>query len=114
MEHLGFEGFCVDADADAVAPGTVCSIADRFERFVAEWEMSIPRLADRADETAGRIGQTAWRYESGTAEIAGAMEDAGLSDGFHDATREICRRLADLRESGGDIVEDVKHGLLGQ
>ncbi len=80
--------------------------------LVAEWELSIPGLADRVDRTTGRIGRKAWRFEGEMAEIAAAMEDVGLPAGFHDAAREIYRRLSDLKGSDGDTVEDVNRRLL--
>lgn len=80
--------------------------------LVAEWQMSIPGLADRVDRTAGRIGRKAWRFEGEMAEIATAMKEAGLPAGFHDAAREIYRRLSDLKGLDGDTVEDVNRRLL--
>ena len=80
--------------------------------LVAEWETSIPGLADRVERTAGRIGRKAWRFEGEMAEISAAMEDVGLPGGFHDAAREIYARLADLKTSDGDTVDDVNRELL--
>lgn len=46
------------------------------------------------------------------AEIAAAMEDVGLPGGFHDAAREIYARLAGLKTSDGDTIDDVNRRLL--
>jgi hypothetical protein len=83
------------------------------DEIIAEWETSIPGLADRAVGTARRIGRKAWRFEGEMAEIAVAMEDAGLPGGFHDAAREIYRRLSDLKGVEEQSVEDVNRRLLG-
>ena len=84
------------------------------ESITAEWETSIPGLADRADGTARRIGRKAWRFEGEMAEIAAAMKDAGLPGGFHDAAREIYRRLSDLQGGEEQSVEEVNRRLLGR
>ena len=83
------------------------------EDIVAEWKTSIPGLAERADGTASRIGRKAWRFEGEMAEIAAAMEDVGLPGGFHDAAREIYRRLSDLKGVEEQSLEDVNRRLLG-
>ena len=83
------------------------------EEIVAEWETSIPGLADRAEGTASRIGRKAWRFEGEMAEIAAAMEDVGLPGGFHEAAREIYRRLSDLKGVEEQSVEDVNRRILG-
>ena len=82
--------------------------------IIAEWETSIPGLADRAEGTASRIGRKAWRFEGEMAEIAAAMEDVGLPGGFHDAAREIYRRLSDLKAVEEQSVEDVNRRILGR
>ena len=83
------------------------------DEIIAEWETSIPGLAERADGTASRIGRKAWRFEGEMAEIAAAMEQAGLPGGFHDAVREIYRRLSDLKDLEAQSVEVVNRRLLG-
>ena len=82
------------------------------EEIVAEWETSIPGLADRAEGTASRIGRKAWRFEGEMAEIAVAMEDVGLPGGFHDAAREIYRRLSDLKGVEEQSVTEVNRRIL--
>lgn len=80
--------------------------------LIAEWEISIPGLADRVERTASRIGRKAWRFEGEMAEIAAALEDVGLPGGFHDGAREIYARLAGLKASDGDTIDDVNRELL--
>jgi hypothetical protein len=83
------------------------------DEIVAEWETSIPGLADRVDRTAGRIGRKAWRFEGEMAEIAVAMQDAGLPMGFHEAAREVYHRLSGLKGVEEQSVEEVNRKLLG-
>ncbi len=82
------------------------------DELIAEWDVSIPGLADRASGTASRIGRKAWRFEGEMAEIAAAMEAVGLPGGFHDAAREIYHRLSDLKGTERSSVEDVNRKIL--
>lgn len=83
------------------------------DEIVAEWQTSIPGLAERSDGIASRIGNRAWRFEGEMAEIAAALDDAGLPNGFHDAAREVYRRLSDLKGVEQQSIEDVHRRLLG-
>ena len=47
-------------------------------------------------------------------EIAEAMDDAGLPDGFHVAASEIYHRLAHLKGHDTMAVDDVNAVLLGE
>ena len=82
--------------------------------IVDEWRMSIPGLAERADSVARTISRKAWRFEGEMSEIAGAMDDAGLPDGFHTAASEIYHRLAHLKGHGTMAVDEVNAVLLGE
>jgi 3-hydroxyisobutyrate dehydrogenase-like beta-hydroxyacid dehydrogenase len=83
------------------------------DELIAEWETSIPGLAERAEGSASRVGRKAWRFEGEMAEIAAAMQAAGLPEGFHDAAREIFHRLSDLKGIERSSVEDVNRRILG-
>lgn len=48
------------------------------------------------------------------AEIAEAMDDAGLPDGFHAAASEVYRRLAHLKGHDTMAVDEVNAVLLGE
>lgn len=82
--------------------------------IVDEWKMSIPGLAERSDSVARTISRKAWRFEGEMTEIAEAMNDAGLPDGFHAAASEIYHRLAHLKGNDTMAVEDVNAVLLGE
>jgi 3-hydroxyisobutyrate dehydrogenase-like beta-hydroxyacid dehydrogenase len=81
--------------------------------IVAEWEASIPGLAERADSVARTISRKAWRFEGEMAEISKAMEDAGMPGGFHAAAGEIYRRLAHLEGEDVMSVDQVNALLSG-
>jgi 3-hydroxyisobutyrate dehydrogenase-like beta-hydroxyacid dehydrogenase len=82
--------------------------------IVDEWRMSIPGLAERSDSVARTISRKAWRFEGEMAEIAEAMGDAGLPDGFHAAASEIYHRLAHLKGHDTRAVDEVNAILLGE
>jgi 3-hydroxyisobutyrate dehydrogenase-like beta-hydroxyacid dehydrogenase len=82
------------------------------DELIAEWETSLPGLADRASGTANRIGRKAWRFEGEMAEIAAAMGTVGLPEGFHEAAREIYHRLSDLKGFERSSIEDVNRRIL--
>ncbi len=81
------------------------------QELLAEWELSQPGLADRAELAATGTAPKAWRFAGEMREIALAMAADGLPTGFHDASADIYARLADLRDLTGASLADVL-GLL--
>ena len=67
------------------------------DTLLAEWGISQPGLAGRAERAAGSAGAKGWRWVAEMEEIAAAMAEAGLPDGFHQAAAEIYRRAGDDR-----------------
>lgn len=82
--------------------------------IVDEWKTSIPGLAERSDSVARTISRKAWRFEGEMTEIAEAMSDEGLPDGFHAAASEIYHRLAHLKGHDTMAVREVNAALLGE
>lgn len=65
------------------------------DALLAEWKISMPDLPARSDRAvADNLGK-AWRFVGEMEEIARALAAAGLPTGFHEAAREVYRRLAD-------------------
>jgi 3-hydroxyisobutyrate dehydrogenase-like beta-hydroxyacid dehydrogenase len=87
--------------------------------LLAEWGLSQPGLARRTEAAAQAAAVKGWRWHAEMTEIATAMADAGLPDGFHQAAAQVfrCAPTADpaaLAESApGDIVELVLEALTG-
>ena len=71
------------------------------ETLLAEWGTSQPGLAERSARAAGSAAAKGWRWVAEMKEIALAMAEAGLPDGFHQAAAEVYRR------SGGDGSVDA-------
>ncbi|MBV9795878.1 MAG: NAD(P)-dependent oxidoreductase [Actinobacteria bacterium] len=88
--------------------------------LLAEWGASQPQLAARTENAARSAAAKGWRWDPEMTEIAAAMADAGLPDGFHQAAAEVfrCAPRADpagLAETApGDVVELVLEALAGE
>jgi 3-hydroxyisobutyrate dehydrogenase-like beta-hydroxyacid dehydrogenase len=88
--------------------------------LLAEWGLSQPELTRRTESAARSAASKGWRWDHEMVEIATAMADAGLPDGFHLAAAEVyrCSPRADpaaLAESApGDVVELVLEALTGE
>ena len=65
------------------------------DTLLAEWELSLPELAGRSQGAAQSALAKGWRWVAEMEEIAAAMAEAGLPDGFHQAAAEIYRRAGD-------------------
>jgi 3-hydroxyisobutyrate dehydrogenase-like beta-hydroxyacid dehydrogenase len=77
------------------------------DALLAEWALSQPGLADRCRGAAVSATAKGWRWVAEMEEIAAAMADAGLPDGFHQGAADIFRRVprggrADARGEGAD------------
>lgn len=95
--------------------------AERVEgMLLAEWGLSQPGLARRAEDAAQAAAAKGWRWDAEMTEIATAMADAGLPGGFHLAAAQVFRECpradpAALAESApGDVVELVLEALTGE
>ena len=62
------------------------------EDLLTEWGTSQPGLAERSARAAGSAAAKGWRWVAEMEEIASAMAEAGLPDGFHQAAAEVYRR----------------------
>jgi 3-hydroxyisobutyrate dehydrogenase-like beta-hydroxyacid dehydrogenase len=90
----GSSALLLDARALARAEGVE-------DALLAEWALSQPRLADQLERSARAAVTKGWRWVGEMEEIAHAMADAGLPDGFHEAAAEIFRRSPRLGPTAG-------------
>ena len=65
------------------------------EDLLTEWDTSQPGLAERSARAAGSAAAKGWRWVAEMEEIASAIAEAGLPDGFHRAAAEVYRRAGD-------------------
>jgi 3-hydroxyisobutyrate dehydrogenase-like beta-hydroxyacid dehydrogenase len=61
------------------------------DALIAEWEHSLPALADRSVQAARSADEKGWRWVAEMEEIAATMAAAGLPDGFHEAAADVFR-----------------------
>lgn len=71
------------------------------DALLREWGLSQAGLAERSERSGGTAGR-AWRFEGEMDQIAHALADAGLPEGFHQAAGNIYRRLRSYKN--GDVV----------
>jgi 3-hydroxyisobutyrate dehydrogenase-like beta-hydroxyacid dehydrogenase len=95
--------------------------AERVEgTLLAEWGVSQPELSRRVEQAAASAASKGWRWDPEMTEIATAMADAGLPDGFHTAAAEVYRTAPRADPAGlaecapGDVVELVLEALTGE
>ncbi|HEY8092638.1 MAG TPA: DUF1932 domain-containing protein, partial [Acidimicrobiales bacterium] len=77
------------------------------EALRSEWALSQPELLARADGVGSAAAPKAWRWVGEMHEIAAACADAGLPDGFHEASAEVFRRLSGFKDTERAGVEEV-------
>src|SRR6516165_6252045 len=84
--------------------------------LLAEWTLSQPSLADRAQGAATSATTKGWRWVAEMEEIAASMAAAGLPDGFHQAAAEIFRRSprAEPDTPDGEAVDLVLAAITGE
>ncbi|MEE9416209.1 MAG: DUF1932 domain-containing protein [Acidimicrobiales bacterium] len=62
--------------------------------LLEEWDRRFPHLGDRVELTRAATGPKAWRFVGEMEQLATAMADQDMPQGFHDAAGEIYQRLA--------------------
>ena len=75
------------------------------DALLAEWTLSQPSLADRAQGAARSATTKGWRWVAEMEEIATSMAAAGLPDGFHQAAAEIFRRSPRAEPDAPDALD---------
>jgi 3-hydroxyisobutyrate dehydrogenase-like beta-hydroxyacid dehydrogenase len=77
--------------------------------LLGEWALSQPQLAAQSQRAAQSAAVKGWRWIAEMEEIAHAMAEAGLPDGFHQAAAEVYRRCPRLPDAsaGEDVLAKV-------
>jgi 3-hydroxyisobutyrate dehydrogenase-like beta-hydroxyacid dehydrogenase len=69
------------------------------EALLAEWARSKPELPRQSEDAVRSNVRKAWRFVGEMEEIAATFAADGLPDGFHQASAEIYRRLANWKDT---------------
>jgi 3-hydroxyisobutyrate dehydrogenase-like beta-hydroxyacid dehydrogenase len=83
------------------------------DALLAEWELSLPELAERSQGAARSALAKGWRWVAEMEEIAATMAAAGLPDGFHQAAAEIFRRAPRDSQAADGELDRVLTALSG-
>lgn len=74
------------------------------ESLLAEWEESLPGLAERSRRAAQSAGRKGWRWDHEMEEIASTFAAHGVPDGFYRSAAELFRRSPRLDDASVDEV----------
>ena len=82
------------------------------DALLAEWAISQPELVARSEAGPRGSARKAWRFAGEMDEIADALADAGMPDGFHRGAAETYRRLDRFKDAPeppalADLIADV-------
>ena len=84
------------------------------EALLAEWSISQPELARRAEGAARGTAAKAWRFVGEMEEIAATFEAQGLPGGFHQAAAEAYARMSGLKDLPDADLGAVLAALLAE
>jgi 3-hydroxyisobutyrate dehydrogenase-like beta-hydroxyacid dehydrogenase len=82
--------------------------------LLAEWDRSVPGLAERSTRILEATPRKAWRFAGEMREIAATFDSADLPAGFHEAAAEIYDRLAEYKYDPSPDPHAVIESLLPQ
>ena len=83
------------------------------DELYQKWEMDDPNFSEDSNRRVRRSTAKAWRFEGEMHEIAATYQEAGLPNGFHEASAEIYHRMANFKDAAkSPRLEDVLSNLL--
>jgi hypothetical protein len=109
---VAFAGWTKGTAALLLAVAAYARSREVLDDLIDEWEDSIPELPGRLESLASRVGRKAWRFEGEMEEIAAALDQSGLPDGFHTAAADVYARLAGLQDGPGEEAVEYVLALL--
>src|SRR5687768_9897359 len=69
------------------------------DELYQKWEMDDPNFSEDSNRRVRRSTAKAWRFEGEMHEIAATFQEAGLPNGFHEASAETYHRMANFKRS---------------
>jgi 3-hydroxyisobutyrate dehydrogenase-like beta-hydroxyacid dehydrogenase len=93
--------------------GTAESLSVRAE-LERQWSRDDAGFAEQVTQRVRRVTAKAWRFTGEMDEIAATMQAVGMPVGFHEASADIYRRLADFKgQPMSPELSEVLAALLG-
>ena len=99
---MAYAGWTKATGALLLALRSYARVWDLEDALIEEWQLSLPDLPSRSNDTARQIHRKAWRYVDEMQFIADAFAEVGLPPGFHTAAAETFAALAQLRHESDD------------
>ncbi|MEM9463864.1 MAG: DUF1932 domain-containing protein [Actinomycetota bacterium] len=96
---MAYAGWTKGSSALLLAVAAYADESGVLEGLVAEWDRSLPGLADDLRARAAGVGPKAWRFAGEMDEIASAFESGGLPGGFHLGAAAVYAALADFKDA---------------
>jgi 3-hydroxyisobutyrate dehydrogenase-like beta-hydroxyacid dehydrogenase len=110
---MAYAGWTKGSAALLLAIAGYAEAAGVRDALIAEWQESIPDLADRAERTSRGVGPKAWRFAGEMREIAASLASEGLPDGFHLAAADLYERVSGFKDADpGPDLDNVLRELL--
>lgn len=112
---MAFAGWTKGSSALLLSVASYAQSEGVLDDLIDEWRGSIPELPRRLEAVASGVGRKAWRFEGEMGEIAAALAEAGLPEGFHRAAAEVYAGLTHLKDqSGPETVDTIVELLIGR
>ena len=82
------------------------------DELCQKWDMDDPNFSEDANRRVKRVTAKAWRFEGEMHEIAATFQEAGLPNGFHEASAEIFHHMANFKDAAeSPRLEDILNTL---
>jgi 3-hydroxyisobutyrate dehydrogenase-like beta-hydroxyacid dehydrogenase len=82
------------------------------EELYQLWDMDDPDFSEQVNHRLIRTTARAWRFAGEMEEIASTFQEAGLPGGFHEAAAEIYHRMAGLKNTSANSVDEILTAII--
>ena len=108
---MAYAGWTKGRSALLLAVNALAGSAGVLDALHDEWTISQPGAIEQSQRTAAAVGPKAWRFSGEMVELAAAMADAGLPDGFHRGAAALYERLAGFKSGEPPTLATVIEAL---
>jgi 3-hydroxyisobutyrate dehydrogenase-like beta-hydroxyacid dehydrogenase len=82
------------------------------EELYQQWDMDDPAFSGQVNRRVIRTTARAWRFAGEMEEIASTFQEAGLPGRFHEAAAEIYHRMAGLKNTSANSVDEILTAII--